>query len=284
MLRACCSPVRVRSVIERAVSRQASLNSSKRSMPSTSTSASLMTMSRYFWNTSSNSVTSMRPVRSSSVRMTRGPRFLTSSTSPATVTGLPPPKRDRLGARRRSLAHQVPDAVRGDTGEQPARMARPDDRSGTARASRARRPGARPRSTPAARRLARAPRPRPRPHRHPPAAGAGPSPNMSFWPASCALAFWSPSCMAAGRRCHERRAVRPECIEAAAADQRLQHAPVELLQVDPPAQILEARERAARLALRDQRLHRAPPHALHRAQAIADGRHRPHRELVAARR
>ncbi len=75
-----------------AVSRQPSLNSSKRSCPSTITSEFLAMRSRYSWNVSSNRLTSSQPVPSSSVTIVRGPRFFTSLISPATVTGLPPPK------------------------------------------------------------------------------------------------------------------------------------------------------------------------------------------------
>ena len=93
---------------------------------------------------------------------------------------------------------------------------------------------------------------------------------MSFWPASSACEFWSPSCMAAPQALHERRAIRAEAVEAARADQRLEHAAIELLQIEPPAQVLETRERPVRFALGDERLDRALPHAAHRAEAVAD--------------
>src|SRR6516225_3985581 len=52
-----------------------------------------------------------------------------------------------------------------------------------------------------------------------------------------------------GEAVHERRAVRAEPIEAARAQQRLEHTAVDLLQVEPAAQILEALIGAVCLAL-----------------------------------
>ena len=191
--RASCSRTLSSSVTRRADRRQASLNSSKRSSPSISTSASLAIRSRYFWQISSNSVTSMRPVRSSRVRMTRGPRFFTSSIRPATVTGLPPPKRARLEAGDGPVARSGR-AMRCETsrGRLGLEARRSGGRSGTARASRARRSAAPLRSTPAGCRRAAVRRRR--------AARRRRRPNMSFCPASCAWVFWSPSCMAAPSR------------------------------------------------------------------------------------
>src|SRR5256885_5656329 len=57
------------------------------------------------------------------------------------------------------------------------------------------------------------------------------------------------------------RSVGAQAVEAPGAQQRLQHAPVDLLQVEPPAKVLEARVHPARAALRDQRLGRSLTHA-----------------------
>src|SRR5262249_20391372 len=80
---------------------------------------------------------------------------------------------------------------------------------------------------------------------------------------------------------HERRAVHLETIETARADERFEHASIELLQVEPPAQAFETRERTVRFALRDERFNRALPHAAHRAETVANGPVVIRRELIA---
>ena len=80
---------------------------------------------------------------------------------------------------------------------------------------------------------------------------------------------------------HERRAVGAQAVEAPGAQQRLQRAPVDLLQVEPPAKVLETRVHPARAALRDQRLGRSLTHAAHRAQPITDAALAAGGELVA---
>ena len=61
-----------------------------------------------------------------------------------------------------------------------------------------------------------------------------------------------------GEPVHQRGAVDAEAIAAAGADQRLEHAPVDARQIDAPAQVLEAAEGSARLAL-GRRWPRPPP-------------------------
>src|SRR5580658_10944772 len=68
---------------------------------------------------------------------------------------------------------------------------------------------------------------------------------------------------------HERRAVLAQAVEAPGSQQGFQHAPVDLLQVQAPAQILEAAIRAAGLALRDQRLDGPRAYAAYRPEPVA---------------
>src|SRR5256885_10477368 len=49
------------------------------------------------------------------------------------------------------------------------------------------------------------------------------------------------------------RSVGAQAVEAPGAQQRLQRAPVDLLQVEPPAKVLETRVHPARAALREDR-------------------------------
>src|SRR5207302_4030524 len=79
---------------------------------------------------------------------------------------------------------------------------------------------------------------------------------------------------------HEGCASGAEAIEAARAQQRFQHPPVDLLQIEPPTQILQRRERTARAALDDQRLDRALAHTAPRAAAVAAARLAARRELA----
>ena len=72
-----------------AVSRQPSMYSSKRSEPSTTRIALFAISVRYCCQTSSNIVASMRPLRSSSMKIMRLPRLPRSNTMPAIVAGLP---------------------------------------------------------------------------------------------------------------------------------------------------------------------------------------------------
>src|SRR6516162_2106158 len=80
---------------------------------------------------------------------------------------------------------------------------------------------------------------------------------------------------------HERGTVGAEPIEAARAQERLEHAAVDLLQVEPPAQILEALIGAVRLALRDECFHCATADPAHGAEPIADAVLAAGGELVA---
>src|SRR6202007_1530455 len=57
--------------------------------------------------------------------------------------------------------------------------------------------------------------------------------------------------------------------------------PFPFLEVEPPTQIREAPERAARGALGDQRLHRTLTHAAYRAEPVADAALAAGREFVA---
>ena len=79
---------------------------------------------------------------------------------------------------------------------------------------------------------------------------------------------------------HERGAVRREAVEAAGLDQRLEHAAVDLRQIEAAAQILEAGEVAMRAALVDDGLDRALAHALDGAEAVTNGLVVDHRECV----
>src|SRR5690606_22970031 len=71
-------------------------------------------------------------------------------------------------------------------------------------------------------------------------------------------------------RLHQGRAVRTETVERAAARERLEHAPVQLLAVDPAAKIEQILVLAVRLPLRDDRLRGAAADALDRAEPVAD--------------
>ena len=84
-----------------------------------------------------------------------------------------------------------------------------------------------------------------------------------------------------GKAVHERGAVGVETIEAARAQERLEHAAIDLLQVEPAAKILETLVGAVRLALCDQRLHGAAADAAHGAEPVADAVLAAGGELVA---
>src|SRR5581483_3658666 len=74
-----------------------------------------------------------------------------------------------------------------------------------------------------------------------------------------------------GQAVHERCAVRAKTIQASRAQQRFQHTAIDLLQIEPPAQILEARESTTRRAFDDDRLDRSLPYTANGAEPIADG-------------
>jgi hypothetical protein len=79
---------------------------------------------------------------------------------------------------------------------------------------------------------------------------------------------------------HERGAIRRETIEAAGLDQRFEHAPIDLRQVQAPAQIFEARVVAVRAALIDDGRHRALAHAFDGAEPVTNRSIVDHREFV----
>src|SRR5690606_12875555 len=74
----------------------------------------------------------------------------------------------------------------------------------------------------------------------------------------------------ARNRGHQRRAVHAEAVERARPRERLEHPAPDLLLIDPAAEVEQARVRPVRVALRDDRLDRAPADALDRAEPVAD--------------
>ena len=86
----------------------------------------------------------------------------------------------------------------------------------------------------------------------------------------CALRVLFAELQGRGEAVHERGAVGAEPVEAARTDQRLEHAAIELLQIEPAAQVFETRERpcASRSPMSAST---APcPTPLHGAEAVAD--------------
>src|SRR5690606_21693770 len=79
-------------------------------------------------------------------------------------------------------------------------------------------------------------------------------------------------------RLHQRRAIRTETVQRAAAREGLEHAPVQLLPVDAPAKIEQILELAARSTFRDDGLCGARADALHRAETVADALRAERRE------
>ena len=82
--------------------------------------------------------------------------------------------------------------------------------------------------------------------------GAALKPNRSTCPTLTAREFCSPRCIGAIEFRGQRRAIRPDAIEAAGADQGLEHPPIDPLQIDAPAQIgqtLDTAPRAARSSM-----------------------------------
>src|SRR5204863_4825494 len=79
-------------------------------------------------------------------------------------------------------------------------------------------------------------------------------------------------------RGHQRRTVDSERVERARARERLEHAPIDFLQIDAPTQIEQALDLPAGGALRHDRVDRARTHALERAEPVADSLRASHRE------
>ena len=80
----------------------------------------------------------------------------------------------------------------------------------------------------------------------------------------------------------QRRAAGVDAVEGAGLDQRLDDAAVDPAAIDAGAEIEQARERPARFARGDDRLDRALPRALDRAEAVANARRRHRLEAVGA--
>ena len=119
MRRASFSRSRSSSLTLLARSTQVFANSSKRSFPSMSSSASFTRISRYCWNVSSKNVTEMRPESSSSTTSVRGPRLRSSSTTPGDRHRLAAEERaSAFGARRGFLGLDVVDDAAGDEARQ----------------------------------------------------------------------------------------------------------------------------------------------------------------------
>ncbi len=93
---------------------------------------------------------------------------------------------------------------------------------------------------------------------------------MSFCPRIQGLGILIAELHGGRQRLHEGGAVGTQGVEAPRAQQRFQHAAVDLLQVEAAAQVFQASERAVGFALGDESVDGALPHPADRAQAVAD--------------